>query len=153
VKKYLKKIALVLFILFIIIQFYQPARNVDNGQVLPVAFTEVYNVPKNVENILRTSCYDCHSNNTNYRWYDLVQPSRLFVDHHIKKAKEELNFNEFGSYSQRKQKNKLDRISKQVKAGKMPLPSYLLMHSNAKLSDDDKQQIINWVETRLKQNE
>lgn len=105
----------------------------------------VYDVPGNVMNILQTSCYDCHSNNTNYPWYSIVQPMRLLMDGDIREGKEELNFNEFGSYSQRKQKNKLDRISKQVKADKMPLPSYLLLHSNAKLSDNNKQKIINWV--------
>lgn len=150
--KWLKKIAILLVVILVGVQFIPTDFN--HQEYTPKTdIRYVYDVPGNVMNILQTSCYDCHSNNTNYPWYSNVQPMRLLMDGHIREGKEELNFNEFGNYSQRKQKNKLDRISKQVKADKMPLPSYLLLHSNAKLSDDDKQKIINWVETRLKQNE
>lgn len=150
--KWLKRIAILLVVILVGVQFIPT----DVNQLEEIPKTDiryVYDVPGNVMNILQTSCYDCHSNNTKYPWYSNVQPMRLLMDGHIREGKEELNFNEFGNYSQRKQKNKLDRISKQVKADEMPLPLYLLMHSNAKLSGDDKQKIINWVETRLKQNE
>jgi uncharacterized protein YxeA len=86
-KKVLKIIlALVLFI-FIAIQFYQPALNVDKGQVYTTDFSQVYKMPVEVKTILHTSCYDCHSNNTNYMWYDHVQPARTMVENHIEDAK------------------------------------------------------------------
>lgn len=151
-KKALKKTGIVLVVILVGIQFIPTDIN-QQEEIPKTDIRHVYDVPDNVMNILQTSCYDCHSNNTNYPWYSNVQPMRFLMDRDIREGKEELNFSEFGSYSQRKQKNKLDRISKQVKADKMPLPSYLLLHSNAKLSADDKQEIINWVETRLKQNE
>lgn len=151
-KKALKKIGIVLVVILVGIQFIPTDVN-QQEEIPKTDIRHVYDVPDNVMNILQISCYDCHSNNTNYPWYSHVQPMRFLMDRDIREGKEELNFSEFGSYSQRKQKNKLDRISKQVKADKMPLPSYLLLHSNAKLSADDKQEIINWVETRLKQNE
>lgn len=151
-RKTLKRLSIVVLVALAGIQFI-PA-DVNKQEVIATSdIRNVYDVPDNVINILENSCYDCHSNNTKYPWYSNVQPIRLLMDGHIREGKKELNFNEFGNYSQRKQKNKLYRISKQVKADEMPLPSYLLMHSNAKLSDDDKQKIINWVETRLKQNE
>ena len=62
-------LTIVLFI-FIAIQFYQPALNVDKGQVYTTDFTQVYKMPVEVKAMLQTSCYDCHSNNTNYVWYD-----------------------------------------------------------------------------------
>jgi hypothetical protein len=77
-KKAIKRIFIVGFILFLLMQLYQPARNEYYGQVLPVDFTEVYKVPKNVETILKTSCYDCHSNNTTYPLYCYVQPIGFF---------------------------------------------------------------------------
>ncbi|MBS4039225.1 MAG: heme-binding domain-containing protein [Flavobacteriales bacterium] len=150
--KWLKRIAILLVVILVGIQFIPTDVN-QQEEIPKTDIRHVYDVPDNVMNILQISCYDCHSNNTNYPWYSHVQPMRFLMDRDIREGKEELNFSEFGSYSQRKQKNKLDRISKQVKADKMPLPSYLLLHSNAKLSADDKQEIINWVETRLKQNE
>lgn len=102
----------------------------------------VYDVPDNVMNILQTSCYDCHSNNTNYPWYSKIQPFRYFLDNHIQKGKEKLNFNEFMSYSARRKKNKLKSIISQIKNDEMPLDSYTLTHSNAKLKKEDKKLIF-----------
>ena len=106
----------------------------------------MYNVPKNVETILRTSCYDCHSNTTHYPMYSYIQPTRFFMESHIKEGKENLNFNEFGNYSSRKQNNKLDRIVKQIKSNDMPLSSYTLIHRDAILSNNQKQEVINWIQ-------
>ena len=126
-------------------QLYQPARNESFEQDITANFTKVYNVPKNVEAILRTSCYDCHSNNTNYPWYSNIQPVRFFMEHHIKEAKEDLNFDEWGKYSKRKQENKLDRIVKQIKSDEMPLASYTLIHKNARLTTVQKEEIMDWL--------
>lgn len=127
-------------------QLYQPARNLGYRQDITANFTKVYNVPKNVKNILRTSCYDCHSNYTNYPWYSNIQPARFLMESHIKEGKENLNFNEWGNYSSRKQKNKLDRIVKEIKSNEMPLASYTLIHKNAILSSSQKQEVMNWIE-------
>ena len=126
-------------------QLYQPARNESFEQDITANFTKVYNVPKNVEAIVRTSCYDCHSNNTNYPWYSNIQPVRFFMEHHIKEAKEDLNFSEWGNYSKRKQENKLDRIVKQIKSDEMPLASYTLIHKNARLTTVQKKEVMDWI--------
>jgi hypothetical protein len=127
-------------------QLYQPARNLGYGQDITANFTKIYNVPKNVKTILRTSCYDCHSNYTNYPWYSNIQPARFFMESHIKEGKEELNFSEYGNYSQRKQNSKLKAISKQIKLNEMPLASYTLIHKNAILSSSQKQEVMDWIE-------
>ncbi len=126
-------------------QLYQPARNESYEQELTSNFTKMYDVPKNVETILRTSCYDCHSNNTNYPLYSYIQPARFFMEEHIKDGKKDLNFNEFGKYSKRKQENKLEAIIKQIKSDEMPLGSYTLIHKNAILTPTQKEEIINWI--------
>ncbi len=152
-KKGLKKIFIISFICFVLIQFYQPAQNTDNGQVSSTYFSIVDSVPLNIQNILQNSCYDCHSNNTNYRWYDYIQPARALVESHIKNAKKDLNFSEWGNYSSRKQQTKLDRIIKQIKQNEMPLKSYTIMHTSAKLSNADKQQLLNWLNAELNKQE
>ncbi len=151
-KKGIKKILIIGIIVFLLLQLYQPARNESSGQDFTTDFTNVYNVPQSVETILKTSCYDCHSNNTRYPLYSYIQPIRIFMESHIKEAKENLNFNEFGKYSKRKQKSKLDRIIKQIKANEMPLASYTLIHRKAILSKNQKEEVIHWIET-LKNNE
>ena len=127
-------------------QLYQPARNESYEQELTANFTKMYDVPINVETTLRTSCYDCHSNNTNYPLYSYMQPARFFMEEHIKDGKKDLNFNEFGRYSKRKQGNKLEAIVKQIKSDEMPLASYTLIHKNAILTPTQKEEIINWIE-------
>ena len=141
----IKKILFIGLIIFLLIQLYQPARNISFEQDITGNFTKVYNVPKNVEIILRTSCYDCHSNNTYYPWYSYIQPVRFFMESHIKEGKENLNFNEWGNYSDRKQNNKLDRIAKQIKSNEMPLSSYTMIHKNAILTASQKKEVLDWI--------
>lgn len=142
--KVFKKILLVLFIVFIAIQFVQPAHN-TSGQVLPTDMTKTVNIPDKVLDIFKNSCYDCHSNNTRYPWYVYIQPMGWIMARHIKNGKNNLNFSDFGSYSKRKQANKLRAIETSIKEGSMPLSSYTIMHTDAKLSDDNKKVIIDWV--------
>ena len=140
----LKKIVLLLLVVFIAIQFIQPARN-TNGQVLPTDISKVVSVPENVQSLLQTACYDCHSNQTNYPWYTYVQPVGWILQNHITNGKKELNFNDFGSYSKRRQQSKLKAIAGQVRDDEMPLSSYRLMHEKARLNKDEKAALINWA--------
>lgn len=146
-KKNIKKIVLIGGVIFLLMQLYQPVRNINKEPDLTANYTNVYTVPKNVQTIFRTSCYDCHSNNTNYPWYSNIQPVRFFMEEHIRDGKADLNFDEFGSYSKRKQKSKLESISMQIKSKQMPLASYTLIHRNVILSNNQKEEIINWINT------
>ena len=141
----IKKILFIGLIIFLFMQLYQPPRNISFEQDITGNFTKVYNVPKNVEIILRTSCYDCHSNNTNYPWYSYIQPARFFMESHIATGKENLNFNEWGNYSSRKQNNKLERIAKQIESNEMPLSSYTLIHKKAILTASQKKEVLDWI--------
>lgn len=144
-KKVLKIILAVVLFIFIAIQFYQPALNVDKGQVYTTDFTQVYKMPVEVKAMLQTSCYDCHSNNTKYVWYDYIQPARAIVENHINNAKEDLNFNEWGTYTNRKQERLLNSIKEQIETKQMPLSSYTLMHKDAKLNDEQIKTLTNWL--------
>ena len=135
---------LTLLIVFIAIQFIQPAHN-TSGQVLPADITKIISVPGNVLHIFKNACYDCHSNNTRYPWYVYIQPMGWMMARHVRNGKDNLNFSNFGSYSQRKKSNKLRAIETSVKEGSMPLSSYAIMHTDAKLSADNKKLITEWV--------
>lgn len=135
---------LILLIVVIAIQFIQPVPN-KNGQVLETDITKVVEVPKDIQGILKTSCYDCHSNNTDYPWYSKLQPGGWWMASHIKKGKEELNLSEFGSYSNRRQQSKLKSIINAIDDGTMPISSYTLIHKNAILSDGDKTRLKRWA--------
>ena len=140
----IKRLALVLLVVFLAIQFIRPVRNI-NPAVLSTDITKLVSVPEKVSAILKHSCYDCHSNNTRYPWYMNIQPMGWVMADHIKDGKKDLNFSEFGSYSLRKQTNKLSAIEDVLQENEMPLSSYLILHRSAKLSDADKQLIVAWV--------
>jgi hypothetical protein len=145
--KRIKKILLVIFfiilIAYIVIQFIRPARNVS-GQVSETDILKLFNVPGNVSTLLKNACYDCHSNNTNYPWYSNIQPVGWLLAEDIKDGKAELNFSEFGSLSSRRQISKLKNVASRIKDGTMPLPMYQLMHPEARLTEDEKQLLIDW---------
>ncbi len=143
-KMFLKRLFLLLLLAFIIIQFFRPAKNISKD-ISPNDISTKYTIPADVQTILKTSCYDCHSNNTNYPWYNNIQPVAWWLDDHVKEGKKELNFSEFASYRIGRQYKKLEEINKQVKESEMPLESYTFIHSDAKLSDQQKLSIANWV--------
>ncbi len=147
-KVLIKKILIVLLVVFVVIQFIPTKRN-QSSKMLPTDITLTYTVPNNIQAILKTSCYNCHSNNTNYPWYNKVQPVGWFLQFHIEEGKEELNFNEFGSYSMKKRKSKLKAMAHEIKEGDMPLFSYTLIHRNARISGNKKALLLNWINKEI----
>ncbi|MDX1828860.1 MAG: heme-binding domain-containing protein [Lutibacter sp.] len=139
-----KKILIFIIIVLVGIQFIPTKRN-ESMVILKTDFTKIYVVPENIQIILKNSCFDCHSNNTNYPWYNKIQPINWMMESHINNGKKELNFSEFGSYSKRKQKSKLKAIINQIKDDEMPLSSYTLIHRDARLSVKEKKIIKNWM--------
>lgn len=109
-------------------------------------FLALYSPPARVGTLFKTACYDCHSNHTHYPWYNEVQPVALYLESHIEEGKKELNFSEFGSYSPRRLKSKLKSIASQVKGGEMPLTSYVWIHHDADLTQNERKAIVAWVE-------
>jgi|SRR5689334_14531043 len=140
-----RRILLIIIIILIAIQFIRPAKNQSND-VLTSDISHVYTVPQNVSVILKKACNDCHTNNTVYPWYAQIQPVGWWLNHHIEEGKDELNFNEFGAYAVPRQYHKLEEVVEQVKEGEMPIWSYTLIHTNAKLTDEEKQTLINWAQ-------
>jgi len=128
-----KKITLsiiVLMLAFVSIQFIRPA--LPNPPV-----TADFQAPTNVEAIMRRACYDCHSNETNLRWYDKIQPIYWQVASHINQGREDLNFSNWKKLAPADQKAKLWESVNQVIAGAMPIKSYEMVHPSAKISSDD----------------
>lgn len=142
--KWLKYFGVMLLVALVGIQFMPTSLNQDT--IVPSTdFIKTNGTPRNIARILKTSCYNCHSNNTNYPWYSRVQPAGWLLEKHIREGKEELNYTEFGSYSDRKQKSKLKAMIGQIKNDEMPLPSYTLLHSEAKLSQEEKNALIEYL--------
>jgi hypothetical protein len=146
--KVFKVIAWVALIAFVVIQFFPTDKN-ERYTTPATDFMLVNKVPATIENQLKVSCYDCHSNTTVYPWYNLIQPAAWYLEDHVNEGKAELNFNEWGSYSDRRKKSKLRSIVKQIESGKMPMDSYRIIHRDAILSEVDTKTVIDYIK-RLK---
>ena len=126
------------------IQFIRPARNESAGP-FPGDIHEVHAVPAEVSELLKRHCYNCHSNNTTYPWYTNVQPVGWWMAGHINEGKEHLNFSEFAAYKPKRAAHKLEETYEMVEARDMPLPSYTIMHTDAKLTDEQIKLVAAWA--------
>ena len=139
-----KKVLIGLLIIFLVLQAFRPTRN-SGDAMTNHDITHAVAVPDTVLGVLKSSCYDCHSNHTNYPWYTNINPIGLWLQHHVNEGKEELNFSEFGNYSHRRGAHKMDEIVEQLQVREMPLKSYLILHGNARLNEEQAAMIINWA--------
>jgi hypothetical protein len=150
----MKKIGYLLLAILIIIQFFRPVKNINTtAKAAANDISKAYPVPPNVQQILKTSCYDCHSNNTMYPWYSNIQPVAWWLKNHVDEGKREINFNEFSAYSARRQYKKMEEIIEQVKDDEMPLSSYTIIHRDAKLNPEQKLALTEWAEAIRKSME
>jgi len=134
----MKKIAIGVVIILIGIQFFSV--NKTNPPV-----TAALDAPPEVMSVLKRSCYDCHSNETSWPWYSSVAPVSWLVADDVSEGRRHLNFSEWGDLTRQKVARKKEHIWEEVKEGGMPLSKYLWMHSDAKLSQKDKDIIRDWT--------
>lgn len=144
----LKWIIVWLIILSVAIQWLPTKTNVQSKD----AYMLSIKMPNAVHTILQNACADCHSNFTKYPWYAAIQPFKYFVNKHIQDGKEAFNFHEFDQYSNRKQQSKLKSMLSQIQEDEMPLASYQLFHSNARLTTEQKQLLENWITEIIEKN-
>lgn len=97
--------------------------------------TADFDGPQEVARVLRTSCYDCHSNESSWPWYSRVAPASWLVAHDVKEAREHLNFSAWGSLDEDRRRKLAEEIWEEVEEGEMPLKAYLLAHSEARLDE------------------
>lgn len=145
-KKIVKGGLLVIGSLFLVIQFFRPSKNISNG-IPKEDITSKYAVPGPVLKVLQRSCYDCHSNNTQYPWYNNIQPFAWILDNHVQEGKRELNFSVFAGYTPKKAAHKLDELISETREGAMPLSSYTAIHTDAVLSPQEVELLVAWANT------
>lgn len=149
-RKWLKVVLVTLVIALTVIQFFPIQTN--TGEFLDGAdFIGINEPPDRIGKLIVSSCYDCHSNRTEYPWYSHVQPIGWLLQYHIDNGKSELNFSEYGHYSDRRKRMKLESSINQIEDGEMPLFSYTILHPEAKLSNADKRMLIDYL-TNLKED-
>ncbi|SFC49081.1 Haem-binding domain-containing protein [Flagellimonas taeanensis] len=143
--KIVKKIAIALLVILIGMQFYRPEKNQAEGDYV-VAFEAETEPSAEVKQILRSACYDCHSANTEYPWYNNVAPVSYWLADHIKDGKKHLNFSDWENYTVEKKDHKLEEVVEEVKKGEMPLKEYTWTHGDARLTQDQIIALVTWAD-------
>jgi hypothetical protein len=143
----MKKIRLILLLLLVVtiaMQFFRPERaNPPVDRDLHI--TAALDVPADVMYLLERACADCHSHSTEWPWYTNVAPVSWVIAHHVDHGRECVNFDQWATYTEYEMQKVLDEIAEEVDQGKMPLPAYLRMHAEARLSDGDRARIVTWA--------
>ncbi len=134
----LKKVMVVLFIGFVLIQFYPVSRT------NPPVISELPG-DSAAKDLFKRACYDCHSHETVWPWYSYVAPVSWLVTDDVSHAREHLNFSSWGEYNVKQQKHKLEEIIEEVEEGNMPLWFYLPLHAHAKIQEEDVATLRAWA--------
>jgi len=146
--KIFKIIIWVLLGLFILIQFF-PVTYPETIELNENDLVNSNTISKDVELILKTSCYDCHSNETRYPWYSYVAPIKWLIIRDIKQGRGDLNFSDWSTLKARDKIKLLDKIAEEVDEGNMPMPIYTVTHRNASLDEERREILVEWTDQMM----
>lgn len=143
----MKKILLYGIIIFLSFQFIQ----IDKGNPSvnkKIDYNQITQTTPEIQKILKKACYDCHSNEVNYPWYSSIAPISWFIKEHVNQGKEYVNFSEYGKYNRYQKEHINSSLYRVIENKTMPLNSYLWMHKEANLSEEDFILLLNWFRTQ-----
>ncbi|MEZ4875845.1 MAG: heme-binding domain-containing protein [Flavobacteriaceae bacterium] len=149
-KKILKYFLILALVALVVIQFIRPEKNLGGYESVAAFETETKPTAE-VAAILKTHCYDCHSNQTVYPWYAEVAPFSFFLDEHIKDGKKHFNVSDWENYSAKRKDHKLEELFEEVEKGEMPLESYTWIHGN--MSKEEQKLLMQWAQLARMQYE
>jgi dsDNA-binding SOS-regulon protein len=131
---------------FIVIQFFQPEKNIS--EITQNHIFKQEQLPENVQQTLKNACMDCHSNNTDYPWYNKIAPVSWMLNKHVTEGKKELNFSEWGEMDAYDKIGALEDIRQEIEQKTMPLKEYAALHKEAKLTDEKRAALIAWIDKK-----
>ena len=117
-------------VVFAVLQVVRPGIPVKPATAEP-------RVPSEVRDILDKNCYACHSDERRLSWFDQIVPGYWLVRHDILTARDHLNFSTLGSVPATTQKAALYEAVNMIRLGAMPLPSFVLLHPEAKVTAEE----------------
>lgn len=141
------KITLYILAGIAVVQFYRP-----KDLEYQASQKDLTNVPKEVNDILRNSCFACHSNENRLNWYDKITPANIIVNSHIEDGRKALNFSNWDSLEKPQQNATLYYSFNKILSGEMPLASYTAVHTEAKLNSTDINVLKNYITTLAPRN-
>ena len=145
IQKFNKRNLLIAFLaVFALIQF----KVIDKSpiEINPESdFLMIEQAPKEVVELIQTSCYDCHSNLTTYPWYSNIAPVSWWLKSHIDNGRGKLNFSEWDSYSLEERDTLKVKSASLIEKKWMPIVTYKIIHKESRLSEEQRALLIDWL--------
>ena len=149
VSKIFNKYTLIgLVVVLVIMQFF-PIDKTNPPVDIAKDYITLAQPPTKIVKLLKDACYDCHSNEVKYPWYTSVAPISWWIKGHIDHGRKHLNFSIWGDYSDKKKNHKLEECVEFVEETRMPLLSYIIAHPEARMSEEDRAELVEWFRNSL----
>jgi hypothetical protein len=142
--KFLRILFILLIAAFVVMQFFGIDRNNPEFDQ-ETDFLTIENPPAEMEKIITSSCYDCHSNQTVWPWYSYIAPASWLIEDHVIEGRDNLNFSDWGTYELEDRAYIIEEMIEEIEEGEMPFPGYDKMHPDAKLTEEQKQALFTWL--------
>jgi cytochrome c len=98
--------------------------------------------------LIEKACQNCHSQRTEWPLYSYVPPVSWAVEKDVADARQHMDLSRWDQYSTDQRRDLLARIGSEVRNHQMPLPRYLLLHPEARLSEAEIQIIYEWTKAQ-----
>ncbi len=144
----MKKKGIIVLVVLVLMQLIRPEINTEKDGTNHIS--NVFDMPLPIKEILKNSCYDCHSNSTKPVWYDTVAPFSWMISNHVTSGKEHVNFSEWLQYNEYQKKFIINKLIQSVEQHTMPTKGYLTMHKEAALSKEQQQLLVQWFKSLKK---
>jgi mono/diheme cytochrome c family protein len=127
----------------------------------PVGREPVWDSPE-TRRLAQAACLDCHGNTTEWPWYSRIAPVSWVIWYDVTEGRERLNFSEWDRHTDDETVDPADpfppkrlseRIADEIRSGSMPPGTYRLMHPEARLSDTQKEALIEGLVQTVQQNQ
>jgi hypothetical protein len=139
-----RNLLIVFFTIFALIQL----KHIDKSpiEIIPESdFLILEKAPKEVAELLKTSCYDCHSNQTHYPWYSHIAPVSWWLKGHVDHGREKLNFAEWDSYTPEQGDTLKVKSADMIEKKWMPILTYKIIHKESRLNEEQREMLVDWL--------
>jgi len=140
VRRFLRPALYGILSLFVIIQAVPYGRSHPNP---PVTGEPDWDSPR-TRRLVERACFDCHSNEVEWPWYTFVAPFSWLSESNVASGRDAVNYSEWNTPQE-----EVDESAQTVRDGEMPPWDYTLLHSDARLSDQEKDDLIDGLVATL----
>ena len=133
-------------IMFLLMQLIQPART---NPPVKNDFLKVSDAPPEIATLFHAACYDCHSDETRWPWYSYIAPVSWQIAQDVNHGRRHVNLSEWPTDAELAAK-KIEDMSDEIDDGDMPLKKYTCIHKDARLSDDQRNELTEWLDAEAK---